>query len=183
MNTQPPQSYYERSSERLLFRPIAADDIPRWLPFFGGNPSLKYLGMDSGEFKDLNDLEKSTKWLQLQIDRQLNGEYGQLAVVEKESGRFMGVGGLIFRDGFGVHEDYEVTYSLLTEFHGQGYGTELAIHFKQFAFEQLALDSVVSIIHKENVASINVAKKNGMAVDFELDDYMGMPVYIFRTHK
>ena len=181
--TTPPQSYYNLESERLSYRPLTADDIQTWLPFFDNNPLLRFLGMDSHYFKNLTDAEKSTEWISRQIKRKETGVYGQLAVIEKDSGKLIGLGGIIFRNEDGVYNDYEITYSLLTEFHGKGYGTELAVHFKEFALKHIDTETVISIIHQENEASMHVARKNGMVLDSSLDSYMEMPIHVFRTKK
>ena len=178
---KPLKSYYSLNSERLLFRPIVGRDVDLWLPFFDNNSTLHFLGMTSSYFKGLSDVEKCSKWLGRQIEREKNQVYGQLAVIEKSSNKFIGVAGLIYRNEMGIENELEVTYSLLPKYHGKGYGTEAATLFKNFAFNEIGLDSVISIIHQENDASKNVARKNGMSMEFEIPDYMGMPVYVFRA--
>lgn len=177
---KPLDSYYQFETDRLRFRPIEKSDIEHWLPFFDNNPSLRFLGMGASPYKDLSSLEKCMFWLNRQMDRKLKGQYGQLAVIEKDSGKFIGVAGLIYRNEMGVENELEVTYSLLPDFHGRGYGTEAAKGFMNFAFNNVGLQTVISIIHQENSASINIAEKNGLSPDFQIDDYMGMPVIIYR---
>ncbi|MFT5832731.1 MAG: ribosomal-protein-alanine N-acetyltransferase, partial [Cognaticolwellia sp.] len=36
--------YFNQESERLRFRKLTTDDIPRWLEFFKNNDNLKFLG-------------------------------------------------------------------------------------------------------------------------------------------
>ena len=49
---------------------------------------------------------------------------------------------------------------------------------KKFGFTQKIATRFISIIDKENIASINVAKKSGMDMLFEMQ-YLGMEVYVF----
>jgi len=177
MKHQPLESYYNQASERLTFRPFVEEDFVRWEPFFINNPTLEYLGATM--FMNLTPLEKSTKWLGKQIDRQNKGEFGQLAVIDKSTGEFIGVGGVIYREIDGIDE-YEITYSLFPKAWGKGLGTELAIHFKEYLKNTLRLSSVISIIHVDNEASINVAKKNEMVLDSEFE-FLEMPVAMFRA--
>jgi len=175
-----PKKYYSHESDRLHFRALTSADIDHWKLFFEDLDSLRFLGMGSPEFKDLSDTERSAKWINRQLERMTDGTFGQLAVIEKSSGAMIGLGGLIARSDDGLENEIEVTYSLLLSARGKGYATELARHFKEWAFENIALDSVISIIHVDNEPSINVALKNGMSFDKKME-YMGMPVGIYRA--
>lgn len=179
---RPTEKYYNQESERLLFRKIEEDDIEKWLPFFEDTPSLRFLGMSSGFFKDHTNEERCEKWICRQINRMEENTFGQLAVIEKSSGRFIGVGGLITRMEDGVRDELEVTYSLLPEARGKGYASELATHFKNWAFENTAIHSVISIIHVDNIASQKVAANNGMKPERKMN-FMEMPVEIHRVKR
>lgn len=180
----PPEHYYKSESDRLLFREFTPDDIVLWTPFFEDKPVQRFLGGNSKEFAHLNNEERATKWISRQIDRKTNKVYGQLAVIEKETGKFLGVGGLISRleeeeETFG---ELEVTYSLLPEARGKGYAKELAVHFKNWALENTDIPSVISLIHVENEASMNVARNNGMKNEKEIV-FFEMPIYVFRAER
>jgi ribosomal-protein-alanine N-acetyltransferase len=176
MNQQPEASYYSQQTKRLNFVKITKDHCALWEPFFNDNPTLRFVGLENAT---TSPIETAKGWLEKQIERMNSREFGQLAVYEKESNQFVGVGGIITREINGKPE-YEITYSLLSQFWGKGYATELAMHFKDYAFEQMKIKSVISIIHIENEASINVALKNGMKKDIELT-FMDMPVCIYRA--
>ncbi len=172
---KPIPSYYHTESERLIFRSIQSTDYKFWAPFFVNNPTQKYVGADQYPF---SPEAKAQNWLNIQTERKENNTYGQLAVIEKSTGNFIGVGGIIEREINGSPE-FEITYSLLPSVWGNGYATELAIFFRHFAFNNIATDSVISMIHKENQASINVAIKNGMQISGETE-FMNMSLYIYR---
>jgi RimJ/RimL family protein N-acetyltransferase len=53
---------------------------------------------------------------------------------------------------------------LETSFWHNGYAIEAAIACKEYAFEKLNANEVFSIIRDNNIASQNVAKRNGMTV-------------------
>lgn len=179
---QAPESYYQLESERLRFRALTLEDCKLWLPFFEDTASLRFMGMASELFKDLSSEEKCEKWISRQLERQKDGVYGQLAVIEKSTGNLIGLGGLIARFDEKVNEELEVTYSFMPEARGKGYATELATFFRDFAFENTSLPSVISIIHQDNFASMNVAEKNGMKPENEFD-YIGTPVRCYRAYR
>lgn len=85
--------------------------------------------------------------------------YGLWAVEERETGRFAG------RVGLSNHRlwphDVELGWAIDSELWGRGYATEVGSAALVHAFETLAFQRVVSIIHPENAASIRVAEKLG----------------------
>lgn len=179
----PTEAYYlGHESDRLYFRAFEPEDIQRWLPFFDDVPSLRFVGMQSGRFKTMPNEERSTFWIERQVSRQQEGIFGQLAIIEKDSGRFIGVGGLVHRNEEQLHDELEVTYSLLPDARGKGYATELSRHFKQWAFDHTTIPAVVSIVHVENEGSIRVATKNGMIAEKQME-YFEMPVHLFRINR
>lgn len=174
MNTIDP-AYYHLTSERLYFRELSPSDIILWEPFFVENNALRFVGSDD---EQIAPSEKAATWINRQFDRKQQGNYHQLAICLRENDTFIGVGGLISRETNGK-EELEVSYSLLQTHQGKGYATELARRFIDFGFMHLKRPSLISLIHPENDASINVARKNGLRED-GMTTYMDTPVIIFR---
>ena len=119
----PKEDYYKQETDRLLIRALNERDIELWEAFFPNNPALRFLGVESDLFKDLSNYERSAKWINKQIERKNNGIHSQLAVIEKSSGKLIGLGGIIYRNEMGVDDEYEITYSLIPAFQGKGFGT------------------------------------------------------------
>ncbi len=182
MDFKADEKYYHLESERLSYRALTIEDCSLWLPFFDDTPSLRFLGMGSSIFEGMNNAQKCEKWISRQLERQKDGVYGQLAVIEKSTGKFIGLAGLIARFEENINKELEVTYSLLKEARGKGYATELAIFFRDYAFENTSLPSVISIIHQDNFPSMNVAEKNGMQPENEFE-LIGMPVRCYRIYR
>ena len=174
--------YQHRESERLEFRPVEKEDIALWTPFFEDEVALSHVGMLSGKFKTMTNAERSTAWLERQMERQNTGSLGQLSVVEKATGKFIGVGGIILRGEEGVEDEWEVAYSLLPESRGKGFATEIAIHFRDWAFENTRVKSVISLVHVNNEASQRVTEKNGMHIDRNMI-FFEMPVRVNRVFR
>lgn len=171
---KPKTSYYEQASDRLLFRSMTADDIPLWTPFFFRDDYMHFLMQDITQPTE----ERAKVWIDRQMQRENDGQFGQLAIIEKSSGTFIGVGGVIHRALYGKDE-LEITYSLLPDFWGNGYARELAKHFMEYVHQHSEAKSVISMIHPENQASIQVAKANGLSFDRKAK-FMGVPVDVYR---
>lgn len=158
----------------MIFRALTLDDVNPWTPFFDRDDYMPFLGQDI----TLPGANRSKVWIERQIQRKNEEVYGQLAIIEKASGKFIGVGGIIQREIDGK-EELEITYSLLPVFWGNGYARELAKHFMDYALETNEVKSVISMIHPENEASIKVALSNGLTLD-GTSEFMGIPVEIYR---
>ncbi|MBP9793418.1 MAG: GNAT family N-acetyltransferase [Flavobacterium sp.] len=169
-------NYFNQETARLQLRRLTLDDIPTWTEFFVNNDRLKYLGIDLT--KDHETL--ATEWILSQLKRYENQGLGFLAAIEKKSGNFIGLGGILPRD---INNEvlYEIAYSLKPEFWGKGYATEIAKQMSVFCFESKLAAKTISIIHKENSDSIKVAQKNGMKILYDIEDYLGMNVHVFGT--
>jgi len=166
-------NYFSQESERLLFRRVEIADIPAWTEFFIDNKNLKYMGIDLSK----DAVTNATEWIQRQLLRYEEEDNGHLAVVHKQSGELIGMGGILLRDIDG-RKEYEIAYSLIPKYWGLGYGTEIAMRIKATGFQNQMSDRFVSIIDKRNAPSIKVAKKNGMKVLYETY-YLGLDVQVY----
>lgn len=176
---EPRKDYYTQESTRLKYVPITEQDIQHWGEFFIDNPTERFLGFENST---LTAEEKAKFWIDRQIKRLNEGQFGQLKILHKETNEFLGIGGVIMRE-FDDFFEYEITYSLMPKFWGNGYATELATHFRDYMFTYAECSSVISIIHYENEASIHVAQKNKMKMFSKIENYIGMKVFIFRTSR
>ena len=176
---KPKSDYYSQESTRLKYVPITAEDTQLWKVFFENNPTERFIGFENST---KTAEEKAKFWIDRQIKKWNDGAFGQLKVLHKKTDELIGIGGVSMREFDGLFE-YEITYSLLPKFWGNGYATELATHFRDYMFTYAECSTVISIIHHENEASINVAEKNNMSVYSKIDDYMGMKVIIFRANQ
>lgn len=166
-------SYFNQESERLSYRKLTEADIPSWLEFFEDNDRLHFNGLDLSKSHE----ELADGWIRKQFERYEEQGLGHLAVIEKSSGKFIGMVGILPRIILGKPE-YEIAYSLKPRFWGKGYGTEMARKMKEYGFGNIPTDRFISMIDKENTDSIKVARKNGMNLLFDTE-YLGMEVYVF----
>ncbi len=87
-------------------------------------------------------------------------------VVEKSSGMVVGDCGLIEKEVDGQNE-VELVYVLERRSWGMGYATEAASAIMRYAFEELGLTRLISLIDPRNAPSERVALKLGMMLEKE----------------
>ena len=120
-----------------------------------------------------------------QLQRYKKDGFGVLVVVLKESGAIIGQCGLSMQP-CDDREVLEIGYIFQRKYWHNWYATEAAIACREYAFNQLNASEVFSLIRDTNVASQNVAKRNGMSLRGTfVKHYYGaqMPHYIFSAKK
>lgn len=110
-----------------------------------------------GAFSD-NEVQE---WLDRQIARYQKWNFGLWAVILKETDEMIGQCGLTMQP-WKETEVLEIGYLFNRLYWHKGYATEAAKACKKYAFETLKADEVCSIIRNTNIASQNVAIRNGM---------------------
>lgn len=164
-------------SARLKFRLLQPEDFDTWLPLFDHPNARRYLGLEQLK----TGQKMCEKWFEIQFDRYLNDKGGMNVLIDKVTNEFIGQCGLLLQEVDGKRE-LEIGYSILPEYWNKGYATEAAITCKESAFKFNYSDSLISIVHIENIRSEKVARKNGMTID-KTTTYKDMPVNIFRILK
>ncbi len=120
-----------------------------------------------------NDAEVQ-EWLDKQFSRYDKYGFGLWAVILKKTGVMIGQCGLTMQQ-WKEKELLEIGYLFQRSYWHKGYATEAAKACKKYAFEVLNADEVCSIIRDTNIASQNVAIRNGMiATDTWIKHYRGV---------
>jgi len=164
-------------TKRLQIKALSHEDDRKWEAFFINNPSLPFLGIDLSPTPE----EQAKSWIQYQLDRYESGRYGHHALLKKESGEFIGQCGLLTQEING-EEVLEIGYHILPKYWGNGFATEAAIKFRDYAFESNLCEGLVSIIDIRNIASQKVAEKNGMKRGPQVS-YHGLEVYVYEITR
>ena len=131
-----------------------------------------------------SDVEVQT-WLKRQFDRYAKLGFGLWAVIDKQTNCFVGQVGLTIQDVEGTDE-LEIGYLVKRKYWHKGYATEAAKACKDYAFEHLKANRVVSIIRDTNYASQNVAKRVGMQLEKQFIKHyynIDMPHYVYSINK
>jgi len=129
--------------------------------------------------------EENLEGIQKQIRGYREDGFGRWAVVLKETGAFIGMCGLQWCE---TDRDrvLEIGYLFNRAYWHNGYAAEAAIACKRHAFDVLGFDEVFSLVRDTNIASMNVAIRNGMTIRrIYAKHYKGedMPHYVFSARK
>jgi RimJ/RimL family protein N-acetyltransferase len=120
-------------------------------------------------------------WMNKQLKNYETHGYGLWAVTLKTNDEMIGQCGLT-QQNYLDSQVLEVGYLFQKAFWHHGYATEAAIACRDYAFNTLHTQEVFSIIRDNNIASQNVAKRNGMTIkDTFIKHYRGhdIPHYLF----
>jgi ribosomal-protein-alanine N-acetyltransferase len=142
-------------TERLLLRPMNADDLDDLLGIFG-DPAV----MAAFRAEPL-DREHVRAWLERNLEHQRAHGYGLFAVSSKDDARVIGDCGLELMQIEGERVA-ELGYDFRSDCWNRGYATEAACAVRDYAFGSLALPRLVSLIQPGNPASERVARKTGL---------------------
>jgi ribosomal-protein-alanine N-acetyltransferase len=163
-------------TSRLILRHQVVDDLD----------SLFALYCDPDITKYIPDAPRSYEEAREELEWHMNGhprhpELGLWATIHKETGQFIGRCGLLpwTIDG---QDEVEVAYMIGKAYWGQGLGTEAAQAILDYGFEKLNLPRLICLIDGENLASIKVAEKIGMAFEKEGRDEIG-PFLLYSRNK
>lgn len=165
-----------KETERLRIRPLTLVDIPVWIDFIMSEETTEF-------FPDNFKLHPSYAqlWIEGQLNRYSQHKFGLMALVDKNTDLLVGQCGLL-QQVVNEVEEIEIGYHLLPKYWGLGYATEAAQKFKEIGFENYHFKSIVSLIHKENIQSQNVAVRNGM-IKTDKTLHKGLNAFVFRVKR
>lgn len=168
----------DQETERLQFRLLEPDDFETWEPLFHAENVALFLGLDTTK----SPKELCQFWFDKAFHRYEHDLGGMNVLIDKNTKQFVGQCGLLVQT-VEEQERLEVGYSILPEFWGKGYASEASQKCKEYAFTHQFTDSLISVVHVDNIGSEKVALKNGMTLEKMLPSYDGMPVNIFGIEK
>jgi hypothetical protein len=165
-------------TERLLIRPPHLLDAEALCRVFGDAEVMRFGdGVQSREWVH--------RWLTTTLRRHhQEWGFGPYAVVERARCVVIGYCGLFFFPDINGRPEVELGYRLERAAWGQGYATEAACAVRDYAFDTLCIPRLIALIDPQNIASIRVAQKLGMAYEAEvmLDGYTH-PDYVFAVGR
>ncbi len=87
--------------------------------------------------------------------------WGRYAVIKKDDGALIGFAGLSTKKLGTEREQIDLGYGFAKKYWRLGYATEISRALVAFAQSKVQIPALIALIHKDNAASINVAKKVG----------------------
>lgn len=143
-------------TERLYLREMSQSDFDPLCKILQDEETMTAY---EGAFSD----REAQEWLDRQIFRYQQWGFGLWAVILKQTNEMIGQCGLTMQP-WKDKEVLEIGYLFERSYWHKGYAIEAAIACKKYAFEILEADEVCSIIRDTNIASQNVAVRNGMTI-------------------
>ena len=154
---------------RLILREFHDEDIGRLAELMANRDFMRFsLGPYTRE-QTQTVLQKFLSWNQA-------GLPSQFAVVIRENKNLLGYCGFLHHPE--VPEEVEIGYRLDPAYWNRGLITEAACAARDYAFLDLKLPRVISLIHPENIPSRRVAEKIGMTPEKEIT-FRGFPTTVF----
>jgi ribosomal-protein-alanine N-acetyltransferase len=148
-------------TRRLKLRLMRASDLDPLLDIFGDSRVMA--SFDAAPFTR----QQMAGWLERNLKHQQVHGYGLFSVILQSNGVLIGDCGLEHMELEG-EQVTELGYDFRSDYWNQGYATEAATAVRDFAFNELSLSMLISLIRAGNEASRRVSEKIGMRLISEL---------------
>lgn len=149
---------YNIETERLILRDLLLTDEAALFEMDSNKEVHKYLGN-----KPSTSILQSREMIQNIRQQYADNGIGRWAVIEKETGKFIGWSGLKFKEFENNHINfYDVGYRLHPKYWGKGYATESAKAALEYGFSTMNLNEIIGIANIENKASRGALEKCGL---------------------
>ena len=159
---------------RLILRQLTLDDVDDLATINADPVVIKF-------FSGTYTYERTKQWIEKIIDSYEQRGWSLWATIHKADNKFIGRCGLMPQLVDGQRE-IEIGYMLAKEYWGRGLATEAAVASRNYGFEQLRSDRLISLIDPGNIASQKVAMKVGLT--YEKDATMWeKTVRVYTIHK
>jgi ribosomal-protein-alanine N-acetyltransferase len=183
-------------TERLILRHLEWDDLDALAAMLADPEVMRYIG--NGSPKTRQQTERLLRhWIadnqrawdghtlerlpQLRRAVERDAHFSLWATVEKRTGRLVGRCGLLAWD-LGGRKETEVGYLIARAHWGLGYATEAARAVRDYGFDRLGFDRLISLVRHANATSQRVAIKNDMR--HERDVMIGdVPAMLFAIER
>jgi RimJ/RimL family protein N-acetyltransferase len=141
-------------TRRLILRTWTIEDFEDAAAMYADPEVMRYLSVDG------RPLSRYAAWqaMSSNVGHWTLRGFGMFAIVERESGTFVGRVGPWLPEGWPA---FEIGWTLRSQCWGKGYATEAANRCIEYAFLELGRSHVASFILPDNTPSIRVAERVG----------------------
>ena len=165
---------FRLETERLLLRPYRLEDLDDLHAMFSDPDHMRW-------YPEPFSREGSLQWLEKQIAGYESRGYALWIVEDRRTGAFLGTAGPSLQIVEGVDE-VEIGWHTRPGRKGEGIAPEAGAAARDWAFANLDVDHLISLVRPENTGSNRVAQKIGMHVDREVD-YKGLRHHVYRIDR
>ena len=159
------------STARLRLRELGRGDLDDLQAVLGDPVSMRY-------YPKPFDRDMTAAWIERCLKSYARNGFGLWAVVDKRDDELVGDCGLTWQLVDGVDE-LEIGYHLRRAYHGQGLATEAAAGCRDYAFDVLGRDRVISWMGPDNTPSRRVAERLGMRFEKATVNRYGKPAVVY----
>ena len=141
--------------DRFYLREYQESDYADLSAIYQDAENMKYFGAPY-------DDKKMRRLMDWTFDNYKKYGFGFWAIIDKQSGEFIGDCGLSMQkiDGEWLPE---IGYHIKLKYHNMGYASEAARLVKEYVFKNYTFPALYGYTHKANLASIKVMTNNGMS--------------------
>jgi ribosomal-protein-alanine N-acetyltransferase len=162
-------------TKRVILREVEPGDAEAVFELFNDPEVMKYFENTP------HSIEEAHERIQRDINYYTEHGFGFWAAVLKDTGKVIGQCGLLAQVVDEVNET-EIGYALARKYRGQGFATEATKAIKNYSFNKLKFNRLISIIDPQNIASQKVALRNGLAFE-KTTIWMDKQVKIYSVQK
>jgi RimJ/RimL family protein N-acetyltransferase len=165
-------------TERLILRPPALEDFEEYASMFADPEVMRFIGIDG------KPMSRFGAWQSFsgQVGHWHLRGFGMFSVIDRQTGDLIGRVGPLQPEEW---PDFEIGWTLRSQYWGRGYATEAARACLPYAFEELGRQRIISLIAPENQRSIRVAERLGERLEGQatLPHMLGRPVLQFALRQ
>lgn len=146
-------------TQRLILRELLPTDAEGMFELDSDSEVHKYVGK-----KPVTTLQQCKDVIEFIREQYSSNGIGRWAVIEKQSGDFVGWSGLkLMKEPVNKHINfYDIGYRLIKKHWGKGYATESGIAARDYAFTTLNAKEIFAMTDVENTASRKALEKIGL---------------------
>lgn len=161
-------------TERLTATRLRPDDFQELCLMHQDVAVMRYVG-------GVRNDEQTRRWLRDNLEHWDRHGFGCWMFRDRSNGTFVGRAGLRRVQVEDVGE-IELAYTLVSRCWRLGLATEMAKALVAIGFEQLALENLIALVDRQNIASRRVAEKQGFRFEREAM-WQSQPAMLFRLER
>jgi RimJ/RimL family protein N-acetyltransferase len=161
-------------TERLRLRAYRRDDVDALAEMFADPEHMRFYPAPFSR-------EQTQAWVDRQFERYREEGFGLWVIEDRETAGFLGTAGPSIQIVEEVRE-VEIGWHVRPGAKGRGIAPEGAAAARDWAFANLGVDHLISLVRPENGPSARVAEKLGMRVEREVD-HKGLLHRVYRIDR